>query len=41
MHEDASGEYGYLTDKGLIPLGDEEREEVRDSALALIPLKLP
>ena len=41
MHEDASGEYGYLTDKGLIPLGDEEREEVRDAALALIPLKLP
>ena len=41
MHEDASGEYGYLTDKGLIPLGDEERERVRDAALALTPLKLP
>jgi len=41
MHEDASGEYGYLTDKGLIPLDDKEREEVRDAALALIPLELP
>jgi len=40
MDEDASGEYGYLTDKGLIPLDDEERKATRDSALALIPLKL-
>jgi phosphate transport system substrate-binding protein len=40
MHEDASGEYGYLTDKGLIPLDNEEREAVRDAALALTPLNL-
>ena len=35
------GEYGYLTDKGLIPLGDEERKAIRDAALALTPLMLP
>lgn len=41
LDEEASGTYGYLTDKGLIPLGDEEREAVRDAALALEPLSLP
>ena len=41
LDEEASGAYGYLTDKGLIPLGDEEREAVRDAALALEPLGLP
>ncbi len=41
MHEDASGEYGYLTDKGLIPLDEKEREEVRAAALELTPLELP
>ena len=41
LHEDASGEYGYLTDKGLIPMEDEKREAIRAAALALTPLKLP
>ena len=41
MDEDVSGTYGYLTDKGLIPLNDAEREAVRDAALALEPLALP
>ncbi|MDP6473780.1 MAG: substrate-binding domain-containing protein [Alphaproteobacteria bacterium] len=41
LDEDVSGSYGYLTDKGLIPLGDEEREAVRDAALSLKPLILP
>ena len=41
LDEDVSGTYGYLTDKGLIPLGDEEREAVRDAALSLKPLILP
>ena len=41
MDEDVSGIYGYLTDKGLIPLDDTEREAVRDAALALEPLILP
>ena len=41
LDEDASGTYGYLTDKGLIPLDDAEREAVRDAALSLKPLILP
>jgi phosphate transport system substrate-binding protein len=41
LDEEASGTYGYLTDKGLIPLADEEREAVLESALALEPLTLP
>jgi len=41
MDEEASGTYGYLTDKGLIPLNDNEREAVRASALAFEPLVLP
>lgn len=38
--EDAFGEYGYLTDKGLIPLTEDEREKVRRETLSLTPLKL-
>ena len=38
--EKAFGEFGYLTDKGLIPLTEAERENVRKEALALAPLKL-
>jgi len=40
LDEEASGIYGYLTDKGLIPLPDGEREAVRDSALSLKSLIL-
>ncbi|MCF6194203.1 MAG: substrate-binding domain-containing protein [Kangiellaceae bacterium] len=38
--EDAMGEEGYLTDKGLIPLGEEMLENVRKSVLSLTPLEL-
>lgn len=38
--EQAFGEFGYLTDKGLIPLSDAEREKVRAETLALTPLVL-
>lgn len=38
--EDAMGEEGYLTDKGLIPLGEEKLAKVRKSVLSLTPLKL-
>ncbi len=38
--DNASGEEGYLADKGLIPLPDDERAEVRQSAMALSPLEL-
>lgn len=38
--EKAFGEFGYLTEKGLIPLTDAEREKVRADALDLAPLKL-
>ncbi|WP_340149532.1 PstS family phosphate ABC transporter substrate-binding protein [uncultured Sneathiella sp.] len=38
--EKAFGEFGYLTEKGLIPLTEAEREKVRSDALALAPLKL-
>ena len=41
LDEDASGSYGYLVDKGLIPLSDEEREETLDRVLSLEPLVLP
>ncbi len=36
--EKAAGEYGYLTDKGLIPLPPEELAKVRGSALGLTAL---
>jgi len=38
--EDAMGEEGYLTDKGLIPLGEDKLKEVRQVALSLTNLKL-
>jgi phosphate transport system substrate-binding protein len=37
--EKAVGEFGYLTDKGLIPAPKEEREKYRADALALTPMK--
>ena len=40
LDDDASGTYGYLTDKGLIPLDDAEREAIRDAAMSLSPLIL-
>jgi phosphate transport system substrate-binding protein len=36
----ASGEDGYLADRGLIPLPDEEREAVRAASASLRPLEL-
>lgn len=36
--EDAWGEFGYLTDRGLIPLGDDERAAMAASARALTPM---
>lgn len=38
--DDAWGEDGYLVDKGLIPLGDEEREEWGAKINALAPLSM-
>ena len=38
--EETWGDFGYLTDKGLIPMPEEDREAVRESALALEPLAL-
>ena len=38
--EDAMGEEGYLTDKGLIPLGEEKLDAIRKSVLSLTELKL-
>lgn len=38
--EAAMGEEGYLTDKGLIPLGEEKLSNVRSSVLSLTPLAL-
>jgi phosphate transport system substrate-binding protein len=40
MSEKALGEYGYVTDKGLIPLTDAERERRRDEALGLTPFTM-
>jgi phosphate transport system substrate-binding protein len=39
--EDASGEFGYLSYRGLIPLPDGRRLEVASAAASLTPLKLP
>jgi len=36
----AMGEFGYLTDRGLIPLNDTERAEVQSAATGLKPLSL-
>jgi len=38
--ETAMGEEGYLTDKGLIPLGEERLANIRKSVLSLTPLVL-
>jgi phosphate transport system substrate-binding protein len=38
--EAAMGEEGYLTDKGLIPLGSEKLANVRQNVLSLSPLVL-
>lgn len=37
-NEDTWGEDGYLADKGLIPLLEEEREEVAESAVSMTPM---
>jgi len=39
-NEGAWGPDGYLADKGLIPLPDEDRSKVRDQALSLAPLMM-
>ncbi|WP_300528759.1 substrate-binding domain-containing protein [Maricaulis sp.] len=39
VSEDAWGEFGYLTDRGLIPLLDDERDAAADDALALNPMR--
>jgi phosphate transport system substrate-binding protein len=38
--EDAYGADGYLADKGLIPLPDDMRAEVRDGATSFIPMTM-
>jgi phosphate transport system substrate-binding protein len=38
--EAAFGEDGYLADKGLIPLPEDQREEVREQALSFTPLTM-
>lgn len=38
--DDAWGEEGYLTDKGLIPMGDEERASVAKTVADLAPLSM-
>jgi phosphate transport system substrate-binding protein len=38
--EAAVGEEGYLADKGLIPLPEEELEEVRTAAVSLTPVSM-
>ena len=40
VSDKAYGEEGYLTDKGLIPLTEEEREAMTEQATGLVPLKL-
>ncbi len=40
ISEKASGEYGYLTDKGLIPLNDEKRAQIVDDVANLNPMTL-
>jgi phosphate transport system substrate-binding protein len=39
-NEDAFGEFGYLTEKGLIPLSETERKKVREEATSLTNLKM-
>jgi len=38
--EAAFGDFGYLTDKGLIPLPEAQREQIRTNAANLVPLSL-
>jgi phosphate transport system substrate-binding protein len=38
--EDAAGEFGYLSDQGLIPLSDAERADMASRARSLEPLRL-
>jgi phosphate transport system substrate-binding protein len=38
--DQASGEEGYLTDRGLIPLSEVDRASVRESSAQLVPLEL-
>ena len=38
--EAAMGEEGYLTDKGLIPLGEDKLSNIRKNVLSLTPLVL-
>ncbi len=38
--EASMGEEGYLTDKGLIPLGEAKLKKIRDQVLSFTPLKL-
>ena len=40
MSEEAAGEEGYLVDKGLIPLPDEDRKLIRQQSLGLQPLTM-
>lgn len=39
-NEDAWGPYGYLADKGLIPLPDSERDQMRDQATSMSQLQM-
>jgi phosphate transport system substrate-binding protein len=41
VSEDAMGEFGYLAEKGLIPLPADLRAEVADTVLALAPMQRP
>ena len=38
-HDNAIGEDGYLAERGLIPLGDEERAQMKKAAEELIPME--
>ena len=38
--DNALGEYGYLTDKGLIPLSDEGRKQQAEDAAKMAPLSM-
>jgi len=38
--EESMGEEGYLTDKGLIPMPEEDREAFRDAAAELTPMSM-
>jgi phosphate transport system substrate-binding protein len=40
LSEDAIGDYGYLSEKGLIPLMDDEREAIVKQALTLKPISV-